>query len=190
MKKLYLVLAGMLLASSLANASIITYSAILNPVPTGSGSGTAVLSIDDVLNQLTIDVSFTGLSGTTTASHIHAPTTVAFTGTAGVATQTPTFTGFPLGVTSGTYHHVFDLTAPATYNAAFVTANGGTAASAETAFLADLKAGKAYLNVHTSTFPGGEINGFFVATPEPGTASLLVLAGAGLVFARRRHGRA
>ena len=48
----------------------------------------------------------------------------------------------------------------ATYNAPFVTANGGTAAGAEAALLAGIAAGKAYFNVHTQSVPGGEIRGF------------------------------
>ena len=59
----------------------------------------------------------------TTASHIHC--CVAPPGNAGVATTTPTFPGFPLGVTAGTYSQTFDMTAAASYNPAFVTANGG-----------------------------------------------------------------
>ena len=52
------------------------------------------------------------------------------------------------------------MTAPASYNPAFVTAHGGTAASAAAALLAGLEAGQAYLNIHTTTHPGGEIRGF------------------------------
>ena len=46
------------------------------------------------------------------------------------------------------------------YNLAFVTAHGGTTASAAAALLAGLEAGQAYLNIHTTMFPGGEIRGF------------------------------
>ena len=46
----------------------------------------------------------------------------------------------------------------------------------EAALAAGLNAGQAYLNIHTSNFPGGEIRGFL--TPEPTTTLLL---GAGLV---------
>ena len=101
-----------------------------------------------------------GLLGTTSACHIHTPTAVAGTGTAGVATMTPAFTGFPLGVLSGSMDHTFDLTQTATYNGPFVTANGGTAAGAEAALLSGIAAGKAYFNVHTQSVPGGEIRGF------------------------------
>ena len=67
-------------------------------------------------------------------------------------------------MTAGTYTRTFDMTNPASYNPAFVTANGGTAASAEQALLAGLLGGQAYLNVHTTMFPGGEIRGFLEQT--------------------------
>jgi hypothetical protein len=61
---------------------------------------------------------------------------------------------------SGTYSHTFNMLDPSSYNPAFVAANGGTAASAETALFTGIMAGRAYLNVHTTMFPGGEIEGF------------------------------
>jgi hypothetical protein len=113
-------------------------------------------------NEMTVDVTFSGLTTPTTAAHIHCCVTPP--GNTGVATTVPTFTGFPLGVTSGTYTHAFDMTSAASYNPAFVTANGGTVAGAEAALLAGLEAGQAYLNIHTTMFPGGEIRGFLAST--------------------------
>jgi hypothetical protein len=122
------------------------------------GTGTATVTWNTSTNQMTVNVTFSGLSSPTTASHIHCCVTPP--GAAGVATTTPTFPGFPLGVTAGTYSHTFDMTDPASYNPAFITANGGTATSAEAVLLTGLQAGQAYLNIHTMNFPGGEIRGF------------------------------
>lgn len=152
------------------------------------GTGFAEVTIDLALHTLTVHADFTSLTGTTTAAHIHAPTTTSLTGTAGVATQTPTFTGFPSGVTSGTYDHVFNTLDPATWNSSYITANGGTAAGAEAAFAQALAEGRAYFNIHTSAFPGGEIRGFLVV-PEPATVSLIVMGGIGLLFVARRARR-
>ncbi len=103
---------------------------------------------------MTVSVTFSGLTGTTTASHIHCCVSpMAVTPTAGVATMTPTFSAFPLGVTSGSFIQTFDMTNASSYNPAFVTANGGTVAGAEAALLAGLHAGTAYLNIHTSLVP-------------------------------------
>jgi CHRD domain-containing protein/PEP-CTERM motif-containing protein len=88
-------------------------------------------------------------------------------------------TGFPTGVTAGSYTGSFDLTNLSSYSAAFLTANGGTAASTESALLAGLDAGQAYANIRTTAFTGGEIPGQLAAVPEPAT---IFLAGAFLVL--------
>jgi hypothetical protein len=112
-----------------------------------------------------VQATFSGLTGNTTASHIHAPTAAAGTGTAGVATTTPTFTGFPTGVKAGTYDHTFDMTLASSYNPAYITANGGSPATAFIAFKAAVAAGKSYLNIHSSFAAGGEIRGFLLPCP-------------------------
>jgi hypothetical protein len=185
--------AAALACASAAQAATTVYTATLSgpaesPPNASAGTGTSTVTIDDVANTMLVEVNFSGLTGTTTASHIHATTALGFTGTAGVATQVPTFSGFPLGVTSGTYSNLFDLLTAATYNPSFVTANGGTAAGAESALLSAIGSGRAYLNIHTTAFPGGEIRGFLVAVPEPATWGMMLLGfGAiGLAFRRRR----
>jgi CHRD domain/Secretion system C-terminal sorting domain len=140
--------------------------AIEVPVNNSAGTGKAVVTING--NLMRVQVTFSGLTGNTTASHIHAPTAVplSVTSTAGVATTTPTFTGFPLGVTAGTYDHTFDMTLASSYNPSYVTANGGTPASAFVALKAAMSAGKSYLNIHSTFAGGGEIRGFLLACPN------------------------
>src|SRR5437762_4204466 len=145
-----------------------TYYATLSgsaesPPNNSAGTGKAIVTITG--NLMRVQVRFSGLTGNTTASHIHAATAVAGTGTAGVATTTPTFTGFPLGVTAGTYDHVFDMTLASSYNPAYITANGGTPTSAFVALKTAIAAGKSYLNIHSSFATGGEIRGFLIACP-------------------------
>lgn len=173
-----------------AEAAIVSYEAFLDgpsesPPNASPGTGFAMVDIDITAHTLRVQASFSGLIGTTTASHIHAPTAVPFMGTASVATQTPTFSGFPLGVTSGTYDMTFDTSVASTWNAPYVTANGGTALGAEAAFAAALADGKAYLNIHSSFATGGEIRGFLRPIPAPGTAMMVALGG--LALGRRRR---
>jgi CHRD domain len=173
------------------HAAILEYDASLSgpneSPPNGSpATGSAVVDYDNSAHTLLVDVSFTGLTGTTTASHIHAATVVPGAGTAGVATTTPTFPGFPLGVFSGTYVHTLDLTLATSYNAPFLTASGGTPAGAEAALAAAMAAGEAYLNIHTSTFGGGEIRGFLTLVPEPSSVAIVLVCGALAWSARRR----
>ena len=159
-------------ALSPAQAALLSYSAVLDgpsesPPNASPGTGFAQVDIDDVAQTMHVFVTFSGLTGTTTASHIHAATTVAGTSTAGVATTTPTFAGFPLGVTAGTYDNTLDLTQASSYNPSFVTAHGGTTAGAEAFLLQSIADGKAYLNVHSTMFGGGEIRGFLVPSATP-----------------------
>jgi hypothetical protein len=176
--------------ASVANAHLVTYQAFLSgpaesPANASPGIGYATAVLDEDIGTMQLDVTFSGLIGNTTASHIHGPTATAFTGTAGVMTTTPTFPGFPSGVTSGSYSKLIDLTVSGSYNPSYVssTLNGGSLGNAYNNFLLAMDTGKAYINIHTSVFPGGEIRGFFVAIPEP--TSLSLLAPATLALTRR-----
>jgi len=161
--------------SASTQAAVVTYTASLSgpnesPANASPGTGSATVDVDAVAHTMHVHVDFTGLLGPTTASHIHAATAVAGTGTAGVATTTPYFAGFPIGVTSGTYDNTLDLTLASSYNPAYVTAQGSVPA-AEAALEAAIAAGKAYLNVHTQVYAGGEIRGFLVPASTPAEAS-------------------
>jgi len=106
-----------------------------------------------------------------------------------VAATTPSFPGFPLGVTVGSYDQTFDLTSAATYNnPSFETALGGTVASEEAALLTTLASDETYLNIHSSVDPAGEIRGILaLEAPEPGTFLLAGACLAGIWFRRRRR---
>jgi len=186
---------SLLFGASAAQATILNFTALLsgaNEVPPNASPGTGVINIaiDDVAHTMFLDVTFSGLLGNTTAAHIHCCTAVPLTGTAGVATTTPTFPGFPAGVTSGSYNATFNLLDASSYNAGFITNNGGTPSSAEVALLAGMVSGRSYFNLHSTAFPGGEIRGFLVAVPEPGGIALFGLGTACLIaFMRRRRAR-
>ena len=168
-----------------APARAVTFTTTLGPEASGAtGSGTALITIDEVLNTMRVEVGFNGLSGTTTVAHIHGPTASPGTGTAGVMTRTPSFLGFPTGVQSGSYDSLFDLLDSSTYGAAFLT-NQGSVGAARSTLLASLNSGSSYLNVHTSTYRGGEIRGFLqVPSPLP-----ILGAAAGMTWCRRLRRR-
>ena len=106
------VIAGFTCGSAVA--AVINYSATLNganesPPNVSPAIGSVLVTVDTTLLTMRIRTNFSGLTGTTTASHIHCCTVVAGTGTAGVATTTPSFVGFPLGVTTGSMDQTYDM---------------------------------------------------------------------------------
>jgi hypothetical protein len=177
--KVLMLVAALMLPATTAYAKPVTFTANLTQAnevpPTGSAAtGSATVVLDAAANTLTVHVTFSGLTSNTVAAHIHCCLASSFlTGVnIGVATTVPAFPGFPLGVKSGTYDHVLDLTSASSYNPAFVTAQG-TVAKAEAALISGIQNGETYLNIHTVTNPGGEIRGFLVASPTPAQLSLL-----------------
>jgi hypothetical protein len=133
-------------------------------VTTATGQGTAVISADG--STITYIITYSGLSGTVNASHIH-------TGAAGVAG------GVILPITSGPSPMTGTLTA------ANFTASGSVTTFAQA--VAAIRAGTTYFNLHTTANPGGEIRGQILAAGDAYFADLngaqqnppLVLTGSG-----------
>lgn len=149
-----------------ACADIITWDVTINDAqqvpPHGSpGTGQAHLILDDVAMTLDLNMTFTGLLAPTTNAHIHCCATPG--ANAGVIIPfVPE--GFPLGVTSGSFAHLFTL---------------------DSTQVGDLLSGMSYINIHTELFPGGEIRGNIV--PEPATVGLFSAGLAGLLLLGRRR---
>jgi hypothetical protein len=123
------------LAVGAAQAATVTYKATLNgasemPPTTSPGTGSATVTVDTTTKMVSWNVTFAGLTGPATAAHIHCSQTV---GTAG-----------PVAVPFAN-----NPTSPIT---------GSATASDQT--IADMAAGKCYVNVHTAANKPGEIAGW------------------------------
>ncbi len=99
-----------------------------NPTP---GKGTIVGWYNDETNTISYTIIFGGLLAPTVAGHFHAPAPTGVNAPVIIG-----YTGFPLGVTSGSYSNTHVITN-----------------TQETQLLAGLW----YSNIHTSLYPGGEI---------------------------------
>ena len=175
------------LGAAMPAAAVTLYTTTLtgpgeNPPNLSPATGTALVTIDDVLLTMRVETTFAGLiGGSATAAHIHC--CVAAPANVGVAVGLP---GFP-ATTSGTYDHLFDMTDSTVYSGSFLSGfGGGTAAGAFDALVLGLNSGTAYLNIHNAVYPGGEIRGFLAAPiPEPSTYALMFAGLAGLAAWRR-----
>jgi hypothetical protein len=156
--------------------------------PPNTSPGMSMVTVDLSGTNLMIDAPFRDLVAPTTVAHIHCCTAQPFSGAAPPAIG---LAGFPLGVEAGTYSHSFSLYDAASYDPAFLTAHGGMVTDAASALVGAMNANEAYVNIHSTTYPNGEIRGFLVAAPIPEPSEWAMLAGglASLLWmGRRRRG--
>jgi hypothetical protein len=189
MKQVLSVLALAVAAGLATPAFAQTYRANLTgpgEEPPNSSPGMSMVTIDLNGTNLMIEAPFRDLVAPTTVAHIHCCTTAAFSGAAAPAIG---LDDFPLGVQAGTYSHSFSLTDNATFEPAFLAAHGGTASGAASALVDAMNANEAYVNIHSTTYPNGEIRGFLAAAPVPEPAEWALLAGglASLLWMSRRR---
>jgi len=156
-----------------------------NEVPPNASTATGggFVDIDPQAHTMRVSVTFSGLTSNTVMAHIHC--CISPPGNAGVATTIPAFAGFPLGVTNGNLDATFNMTLASSWNPAYITANGGTTASAETALFNGIRNTTAYFNIHTTNFPPGEVRGFLVEggpTNVPTLAEWGIFALAGIML--------
>jgi hypothetical protein len=128
--------------------------------PDRSGSGIGNFTLTDT-GTFSYTISYSGLSGNSTAAHIHGPALPGFDAGVLIPLQGGTF-GSPQGSFNGS-----------------VALNQGQ--------IDQLNQGLWYVNIHSSTFGVGEIRGQITAVPEPRTIALIGLAGGLMVALKKRR---
>lgn len=161
------------LVSSLTLAHAQSYVSSLDPAQDGGGARTGIGNVSYTLtgNSMAVSGNFSGLSGNSIAAHIHGPS-APFPSTGSVRYDFGALGLITLGGTSGTVSGSFNL--------------GDIGAYTVAQQKADLDAGLWYLNIHSTTFGGGEIRGVLQLVPEPSSLCLFGLGAGGLFYRLRR----
>jgi CHRD domain len=108
------------------------------PPNASTATGFATVTLNAAETMITVAVVFSGLTTPVSAALIQGPAAPGVNGPLAI-----TLTGFP-AATSGSYSQSFTITS---------------------AQVSDLRAGLLYVNLHDTTFPGGEIRGQLPAVP-------------------------
>lgn len=150
-----------------AQAALITFSASLDGAQefpqsgqaAAGGFGSASLIFDDVTNLLSWTINFNLNTGLATAAHFHGPTNDGDLAGPGIASpirfSIPNIVEFSSGTAIGSFD-LDNLTNPADNPA-------------------NLLSGLWYINIHTATFPTGELRGQVLPVSEPGVLALFSL---------------
>jgi len=159
-----------------------------------SSSGQATFVISPTMDSITFTATVTGIDFTGTqsadandnlaAAHIHISDSPTFTppATAGVRWG---FFGSPFNDNNPNDQVVTPLASGVggTISGKWDAPEGNNTTLAP--WIDDILAGRAYINFHTTQYPGGEIRGAIV--PEPSTIVLLGLGAVGLAIASRKR---
>lgn len=181
-------LAGVLVGPS--QAAVLNWNATLSgsqeiPPNASPATGFGTVRFDTVTNELSLNLQWQGLTGGSAfMAHIHCCVS-APPGNTGIALDlwTP---NDPARPATGSYSAFYDLDLGNPFGVTFTNNNGGSALTAMQALINAMDAGegRAYYNIHTTSFRPGEIRGN-LAVPEPATLSL-VIGALGLLVAGRR----
>lgn len=162
---------------SIAFASAQSYTATLDGSQAGGlgrqGSGFITITLSG--NTLNFSGNYSGITTPSTLAHIHGAAPP------GISTGILYDLGnsvIPLGVTAGTINGSLNLT---------TLSVPGYANYTVAQQLGDLNNQLWYVNIHDSTFTGGEIRGQIVPVPEPCTWALMGLGALGLFSSLRRR---
>ena len=164
--------------------------------PRPASFGTATFVINDEMTAMTFtatifNIDVTGaqtadINDNLLAAHIHAGTTLSAAGTFPVVWG---FFGMPFNDNNPNDAVVspFVSGVGGTFSGKWDAPEGnGTTFAAQ---LANILGGRAYINFHTTQFPGGEIRGNFAAIPEPATWAMMLLGFAAMGISVRTRRR-
>jgi hypothetical protein len=127
------------------------------PISTGA-SGTFKATIDDDAQEIHYTLTYSGLEGDVRQSHIHFGQRGVSAGISAWLCET-TFNESPTGPATPDCPQSGTVTATLGPSDVIGPAGQGIAAGEFSELVDALRAGRAYANVHSSKFPGGEIRG-------------------------------
>jgi len=152
------VAAALLFAATPSSAQVVTMTANLNggeetPILLTGAVGTAVVSVDPAAEEIAVTLNVFNIPTGTTAGHIH----IAPRGIAG-----PVVINFPIPA-----GRTGDLPLSFRVGAAAFVARPEIGINTMADAIQSIVGGNAYVNIHTSQFPAGEIRGQLVPVPPP-----------------------